>query len=550
VEVELSSKKAEPPHALPVARRLDGAQISAVVGLVAAAFIAVVVNVIGARHYRRWDWTRDKLYTLSPATRVTLHDLQDTVEIWVLLGSNDPLMLSVKQLLVSYAAETPRLDVRYVDPDKDAILLLDVRRRFKIEATRAEDGRVVTDASVVVARGDRHWFLGPSDLVEVSDAEDARAKPKEEQAFTGAIRSVLSGDKARLCFTQGNDEMSLGDPGPQGMGVLKDLLEKDNYEAKAVDPNEGSELEPFKGCAVAVIAGPRTPFSKEAALRVKAYLLAGGNLLAAISPIGATTDTGLAPAGLDDALAPFGMALDDDVVIERDASKMIPEQLGAFIAAAHPHAVTESLVKKAEGTHDPPRILVMRPRSMHHAATGSGATDLLTTSASAFGVTNVTGAAKWSFEGPERTSHDVSGPLVVAMASERPKTQANLARGSRAVVIGTASVLQPLNWSEGIADRGAAFVVENAISWIASRPAILDVPEKPKVASAIHLTDESRAEIWRYVLLYMPMSVALLGLAVGLRRRTTEGRDRPRAPGKSAPRRESPDSDGMDDRDG
>jgi hypothetical protein len=120
------------------------------------------------------------------------------------------------------------------------------------------------------------------------------------------------------------------------------------------------------------------------------------------------------------------------------------------------------------------------------------------------------------------------------MASERPKTHMDLAHGSRAVVIGTASVLQPINWSEGIADRGAAFVVENAISWIASRPAILDVPEKPKVASAIHLTDESRAAVWRYVLVYMPMSSALLGLAVGLRRRTTEGKARPRASAKSS----------------
>jgi hypothetical protein len=531
-------------------RRLDGAQLSAVIGLVAAAFIAVVVNVVGARHYWRWDWTRDKLYTLSPATEITLHDLPDTVEVWVLLGSNDPLILSVKQLLVSYAAETPKLDVHYVDPDKDAILLLDVRRRFKIEATRAEDGRVVTDASIVFARGDRHWFLGPADLVEVSEADDARAKPKEEQAFTGAIRNVVSGERTRLCFTQGNDEMSLGDPGPQGMGVLKDLLEKDNYEAKAVDPNDGSELEPFKGCAVAVIAGPRTPFAKEAALRLKAYLLAGGNLLATISPIGATTDTGLVPAGLDDALAPFGIALDDDVVIESDASKMIPEQLGAFIATARTHAVTQSLVKSTEGTHDPPRVLVMRPRSMHHAAAGASATDLLTTTPQAFGVTNVTGAARWPFEGPEKTSHDVPGPLVVAMASERPKTEPSLAHGPRAVVIGTASVLQPINWSEGISDRGAAFVVENAISWIASRPAILDVPEKGKVASVLHLTDESRAEVWRYVLLYMPVSTALLGLAVGLRRRSTEGKERSRASRKSVARAEKPGGEGGDGGDG
>jgi hypothetical protein len=528
VEVGVNGKPKREGGKAKVPLGVDPVQLSAFVGLVAAAFIAVVVNVLAARHFRRWDWTRGGLYTLSSATLATLHELPDTVEVWVLLGSQDPLLLSVKQLLVSYGAETTKLDVHYVDPDKDAIALLDLRRRFKIEAARTEDGRVVTDASLIVARGDKHWFLAPSDLVEVSQADDARAKPKEEQALTGAIRNVLSGEKARLCFTQGNDEMALGDPGPQGVGVFKDLLEQDNYATRSVNPNDGAELEPFKDCAVVVLAGPRTPFSKDAAARLKAYVVEGGNLLAAISPMGAPTETGLAKAGLEDPLAMFGIVLDEDVVIEKDASKMLPEQLGGFIATAKTHPLTQGLVKSGEGTHDPPRVLLMRPRSMHHSPLGAPASDLLATTASAFGVTNVTGAAKWPFEGPEKTSADLPGPLVLAMASEGPKA-AGAAHGPRAVVFGSASVLQSINWSESLPDRGAAFLVENAISWLASKPVVLDVPAKASVVSAIHISDESRSEIWRYVLLYMPMSSALLGVAIGLRRRSTEGKKRVRA---------------------
>jgi hypothetical protein len=508
---------------------VGSSELSAFVGLLAAAFIAVIVNVLAARHFRRWDWTRGGLYTLSPATLGTLHDLSDTVEVWVLLGSQDPLLHSVKELLVSYSAETTKLDVRYLDPDKDAIALLDIRRRFKIEAARTEDGRIVSDASLIVARGDKHWFLAPTDLVEVSEADEERAKPKEEQALTGAIRNVLSGEKTVLCFTQGNDEMSLGDPGPQGVGALKDLLEKDNYATRSVDPNDGTVLEPFRDCAVVVIAGPRSPFSREAAARVKAYVILGGNLLAAVSPMGAPTETGLAKAGLDDPLAMFGMVLDEDVVIERDASKMLPEQLGGFVAVAKSHPLTQGLVASGDGTHVPPRVLLMRPRSLRHSSLGAPASDLLTTTPSAFGVTNVTGAAKWPFEGPEKSALDLPGPLALAMASEGPKAT-GAAHGPRAVVFGSASVLQAINWSESLPNRGAAFLVENSISWLASKPVVLDVPAKASVVSALHVSDESRSEIWRYVLLYMPLSAALLGLAVGLRRRSTEGQKRARSP--------------------
>ena len=37
-------------------------------GVVAAMLLAVLVNVIVARHYKRWDVTRGGLYTLSDPT--------------------------------------------------------------------------------------------------------------------------------------------------------------------------------------------------------------------------------------------------------------------------------------------------------------------------------------------------------------------------------------------------------------------------------------------------------------------------------------------------
>jgi hypothetical protein len=498
-------------------------------GVAAAMFVVVVANVLASRHFHRWDWTRGRLYSISDATIQTLHELPGTVEVWVLMGGGDPLLLSVKQILVSYAAETDRLDVHYIDPDKDALQLLDVKRRFKIEAARAEDGRVVTDASIVVAHGDKHWFIGTQDLVEISEADDRRAKPREEQALTYAIRNVMSGQKARLCFTTGHDEMSIKDPGPQGLGALKDLLEKDNYEVVEVETKvaDSSAKEPFKDCSVVVVAGPRSAFPADEANRLRTYLMTGGNLLAAVSPIGAVSESGLAAPGLDPALAPFEVALDEDVVIERDTSRIIPDQLGAFHVTPKPHAVTTSLVKGEHATREPPRILVLRPRSMHLTHTGSEAkaAEILATSAQAFGVTSVSGAATWPFEGPEKTPRDVPGPLVVGVASERPKLTAKAPHGPRAVVLGTASVLQPMNWAEPPSERGAAFLVESAVSWLSARPMILDIPDRPAGVSAIRISDESRTDIWRYVLLYVPGSAGLLGLAVALRRRSTEGRE-------------------------
>lgn len=513
--------------------RIDPAQASQLVGLALAMIVVVLINVIATRHFERWDWTSNHRYSLTPATIQTLHDLPEPVQIWVLLGPADPLEQSVKQLLVAYQSETNKLDIHYVDPDKDMIALEDVKKRFKIETGRTEQGHVVADAIAVVARGERHWFLSTSDMIEVSQDSDTQVKPKEERALTGAIRNVLGSDKAKLCFTSGHGEMNPEDPGVEGAGMLKDVLVKDNYEVVVVEPGALNVAEPFAACGVVVVAGMRGAFTKDESERLRTYLLGGGNLLLAASPITGASDTGLVPANLDRALSPFGIALDDDVVVEEDAEASFPGSGGMrFVAQPRPHALTTALVK-GDSQHDVPRIVLQFARSLRRAAEAGAANpaDLLFTSSSSFGLMNVTGASEWKDQ-PRKKPGDLGGPLVVGMAAERPKANAAAAHGPRVVVLGSASPLTSPMFREPMPMRGAALLVENAISWLASKPQVLDVPDKPAVAAGIRITDDDRAAVRRYVLFLMPGTVAVLGIFIGLWRRRTEGRteDEPEAP--------------------
>jgi hypothetical protein len=503
--------------------RLDPLQASQLVGIALAMIVAVLVNVVAVRRFTRWDWTSNKRYSLTPATVQTLRELPDTIQIWVLLGPADPLEHSVKQLLVAYQAETTKLDIRYVDPDKDVVALEDVKKRFKIETGRTEQGHVVTDAIVVVARGDRHWFLSASDMVEIAPGDDTRVKPKEERALTGAIRNVLGSEKAKLCFTAGHGEMNPDDPGPEGAGLLKDILEKDNYDVTVVDPGALDKPKPFDSCSVVVVAGMRGAFTQEETERLRTYLLDGGNMLLAVSPITGSSETGLVSPNLDRALAPFGIALDDDLVIEEDPELSFPGTGGIrFVAQPRPHGVTAALT--GDDKRDVPRVVLHFARSLRRTAEPGAASsaDLLYTSPKAFGLTNVVGASEWKDQ-PKKRPGDLGGPLVVAMAAERPKTNPSAPHGPRVVVVGTASVLTSPTFREPLPLRGAALFVESAISWLASKPQVLDVPDRTAVPAGIRITDDDRQAVRRYVLFLMPGAMAILGIAIGLWRRRGEG---------------------------
>ena len=511
---------------------IDPGHASQLLGVFAAIVVVVLLNVAVARRFTRWDWTASKRYSLSPATVQTLHDLPEPVQVWVLIGTADPLEQSVKQLLVAYQGETTKLDIRYVDPDRDTVALEDVRKRFKIETGRTEDGHVVADAVVVVARGDRHWFVTASEMVEVAN-DETKVRPREERAITGAIRSVLGGAKTKVCFTTGHGELSPADAGERGAGALKEVLDKDNYAVALVDLAAPNVAKPLDDCAVAVVAGLHAPFAKEEAERLRTWLLEGGNLLLAASPLGG-------PVGLERVLGPFGIALDDVVVTEQEADVALPDSGGfRFVVQPRQHPVTTALVKTKE-SRDVPRTVVSLTRSMHRATEPGAvnASELLGTSASAYGLRGIEGAADWK-ETPAKRPGDLAGPLSVAMAAERPRSSAAAPHGPRVVVVGTASVLSGEAFRELPAYRGGALFAESAISWLAAKPQVLDVPEKAIVGAGMRVDEESRSTIRRYVVLFMPATVALLGIAIALFRRAGEGRPRgakAKAKGEEPPR--------------
>ena len=511
----------------------DPAHVSKLVGVVAAMAVVVLLNVIVARRFTRWDWTSNKRYTLSAATTQTLHDLPDTVQVWVLLGGADPLEQSVKQLLVAYQAESSKLEIHYVDPDRDTVALEDVRKRFKIETGRTEDGHVVADAVVVVAHGDRHWFVTGNEMVEVAAADDTKVKPREERALTGAIRNVLGGTKTKVCFITGHGEMSPADPAERGANVIKEVLEKDNYVIATVSLGTVSTPKPLEGCAVAVIAGLLEPFEKNEAERLRTWLLEDGNLFVAASPILGGADPArpagvaapLLPAGLDRVLGPFGIALDDDVVTEQEPDMSMPGSGGfRFVAQPRQHPVTTGLVK-SDRSHDVPRVVFYLSRSMHRTAEAGSANphELLVTSSSAFGLRSIEGAAEWK-DAPQKHPGDLAGPLSIGMAAERPKVNASSPHGPRVVVVGSSSALSNESFRDLPAFRGGPLLTESAISWLASKPQVLDVPEKAAVGAGMRVDEESRGSIRRYVVLFMPATVALLGVAIALFRRAGEGK--------------------------
>ena len=515
----MSGERPLDPRALP--RRTKA--LSAL-GVLAAVVLTVNANVLAARFYERWDVTSEGLYTLSPATVTTLRELTDTVTVTLLLARTDPLLSPLRQLLVSYGAETTHLDVKVVDPEQNPAEFAALQQKYGITAGKADDGRVITDTVVVVARGERTWFITSDQLGSADD--EGRAKPRLEQALTEGLASVLGATKAKLCFATGRGEASLDDVGPDGLAELRRRLEKNNFETEPLDLTRPDAERSLASCRLLAIVAPEQPYAADVATRVVAYVKAGGNALLVSGPT-LTDDGRVASTGLEPLAELVGVKLEQNVVLETDSERRLPRGAGeVFFATPLDHAATRGLV--LEGGKAELSVVVSKSRGLT-LAPGGPARALLRSSPKALAASDVKAVLDGKSTPPDASA---SERILVAAAELEKPAGSTEKHGPRLVVAGFSGLASARVYHDP-ALVGDRLLLENSLAWAASRPPVVSVPEKPARSVGLALTEDSLGEVLRYVLIYMPGAAAVIGAFVLLRRRAHERASR-KAPAESA----------------
>lgn len=479
-------------------------------GVVAASVIAVCVNILGARFYARWDVTPAKLYTLSAPTRETLDGLAEPVDVIVFLSRSDPEIGAVERLLAQYRAASSWVRVRYVDPDRSPAEFLALQNQYRLVRGRAEEGKLVSDAAIVVARGDARAVISAEDMVTY-DEERGTVQPRLEAAVTEALRQVLDPSTTEVCFSQGHEEPALEDGGPTGLAALRYALEKNSYRSREVNlAAAGSDLV-LERCDLIVIAAPGAPFEAMAAARLTGLVHRGKNVLIGVGPT-LGEDNRAAPSGLEPVLEVFGIQPRAQLIFERDPDLALPVGVAGevFFALPKPHAITRGLLDNGQA-----RFRVLLQLAQGFEAKGPAA-PLLGTSGKAFAVGDASVLAKPGAPVEELT-HDAEGPFVVAMAAqlEGPPPER---RGARLVVLGSPSPLLGGTWQDPSL-AGTRRFMESVVAWLVSRPRLLALEDKPERQVDLRFTEQSMREVARYVLIYMPATALCLGGIILYRRR-------------------------------
>jgi gliding-associated putative ABC transporter substrate-binding component GldG len=187
--------------------------------LIIVVFILVMINLLAARFWYRFDFSEDKQYTLSSTTINILDKIEKPVTVKAYFSEDLPpdflrVKNQFKELLVEYAAKSKgKVVFEFINPNKNP------------EIERQIIGWGVQPVVIEVREKDQQKqmkaYLGA--VVEMNEEREPipfmQAGSAMEYALSSAIKKVAIIDKPRIGFIQGHGEPVL-DEYSQSMAAL------------------------------------------------------------------------------------------------------------------------------------------------------------------------------------------------------------------------------------------------------------------------------------------------------------------------------------------
>lgn len=430
----------------------------------------VVANILADRYNKTYDSTANKRYSLSEQTAKIVKGLKQPATITYFNQSTR--FRDGRDLLDQYSNLSPKLQVKYVDPDKDPQLAREAGIRN----------------------------LGTA-VVQVGDKKE-EAKSMTEEGITGAFIRDLKSNARTVCFTSGSGEHQLDDSNREGMSKFKELLAKDNYESKSVDMLTKSEVP--SDCTTLVVAGPTKNYEQPEVDAIKKYLESGGRVFFMLDPpLKLGHDEIADNDALTNLLKSWGVTLEKDLILDLNPLGQIAG-LGPQVALVT-HYASQPIVDEMRGTATGFPLA----RSLDVQNTDK-------TSVQKLFDTSSTAVATSKLSSPEidiKDPNNKKGPLTIAAAGTY-NTGKEHSQG-RFVVIGSSS------WAANrfIDFNGNDDLASNAVNWLSSDEDLISIRPKAQDDRRITMTRGQQRLVTLVSQFVFPFLVLATGVTVWWKRR-------------------------------
>jgi ABC-type uncharacterized transport system involved in gliding motility auxiliary subunit len=429
----------------------------------------VIVNVLADRYNKTYDGTANKRYSLSDQTKKIARELNQDATIRYFDQSTK--YGQAKDLLDQYGGLSSKLRVEYVDPDKSPEV--------------AREAGIKNYGTAVVQIGPRK----------------EEAKSLTEEGITGAFIRILKNKTRTVCFVTGSGEHQIDDSDRNGYSRFKELLGKDEYEAKSINLLQKVEIP--GDCTVLVVGGPTGDYQQPEVDSIRKYVEDGGRALFMLdAPLKMGRETA-DNDGLTRQLQTWGVTVNKDLILDLNP---VGQLMGlgpqvALVSSYDSHAIVNEMKGTATGFPFSRSLDIKNgDKTTVEKLFGSSENSVATTNLN---------SSQIDPEDPKNKK----GPLTIAAAGSYNTGKENVQ--GRFVVLGSSG------WAANsfIAFNGNHDLALNALNWLSSDEDLISIRPKEQDDRRITMTQSQFSWVRATSQFFVPLMVLVVGISVWWRRR-------------------------------
>lgn len=446
--------------------------------------IGIMLTYIGHRRHYRYDFTRDRLFSLSDSTIKQLQGLKKNIVITAFYPTGSLESELVSDLLAEYKRYTEKISYKMVDPFRDPLTTKSLNIRMP-------------NTVVVQSEGNRkdifdeEMFMRPNPMMRNVE----KPKFQGEQALTSALINVTSGSKRKVVFIKGHEEPSISAYNSQGLAGFQQFLVKENY-----DVAEASLMEPIASeASVLLIMSPKKEFHPAEIQALKSFVNdRKGKLFVSLDP-----DTGT-PEFNKFLTETYGVIPNAEYVINPRGVNQNPT---IIIPQYEAHTIVKGQMERKSGA----LMQLARGLSVEQNPNWKS-TIFLKSPADTYAKRQAEAVFQGKLEFDAKI--DIRGPINVGVALEG---QGN-ASGSRAVVFGDTDFATNML----LQVQGNSDLMVNSVNWLAGQEQLISIHPKQLEFSQLDMEKMDREAVQRILIrtvIASPLAVIMIGGLVWFFRR-------------------------------
>ncbi|AJH14760.1 gliding motility-associated ABC transporter substrate-binding protein GldG [Myroides profundi] len=274
--------------------------------LVRLLVVLVIINVIGALTYTRFDFTQDKRYTLSKSTVGIVDNVQELLIVDVFLKGNFPLEFrrlqnETKQLLEEIQSRNENIKFRFIDPNEEGANKAETLEQLyeyglkPVTITVTDKGaqsQQLVFPWALVSQGEKVARVQLLKNMMGANTEEKVISSVQhlEYALAEAISKVTTEKSKKIAILKGNGELDdayIAD----FLMTLRETYHLAPFTLESVSNEPQKTLEQLKDFDLAIIAKPTKAFSEEQVGVLDQFVMNGGKTMWLLDQVQADFDS-------------------------------------------------------------------------------------------------------------------------------------------------------------------------------------------------------------------------------------------------------------------